>query len=52
MIDYLQNEDLCSIGVAIKKAADTDRQQMIRSADDAMYHAKQQGKNQFFIIHE
>lgn len=42
----------CSIGVAIKKAADTDRQQMIRSADDAMYHAKQQGKNQFFIIHE
>ena len=42
----------CSIGVAIKKAADTDRQQMIRCADDAMYHAKQQGKNQFFIIHE
>ena len=42
----------CSIGVAIKKAADTDRKQMIRTADDAMYHAKRNGKNQFFIIHE
>lgn len=42
----------CSIGIAIKKAADTDRRQIIRIADDAMYHAKQNGKNQFFIIHE
>ena len=42
----------CSIGVAIKKAAETDRKQIIRAADDAMYHAKQNGKNQFFIIHE
>ena len=42
----------CSIGIAIKKAADTDRKQIIRLADDAMYHAKQNGKNQFFIIHE
>ena len=42
----------CSIGVAVKKAADTDRKQMIRAADEAMYHAKQNGKNQFFMIHE
>ena len=42
----------CSIGIAIKKATDTNCKQLIRIADDAMYHAKQNGKNQFFIIHE
>ena len=42
----------CSIGIAIKKAVETDCKQLIRTADDAMYHAKQNGKNQFFIIHE
>lgn len=41
----------CSIGIAVKKAVETDRKQMIRSADEAMYYAKQNGKNQLYIIH-
>ena len=41
----------CSIGVAVQSAANTDRKQIIRCADEAMYRAKQSGKNQFYIIH-
>ena len=39
----------CSIGVAVERASDTDRRKLIHHADQSMYCAKQQGKNQYHI---
>jgi len=38
-----------SIGIALQSNVTISGDDLIRSADDAMYHAKENGKNQYFI---
>ncbi len=40
----------CSIGITIETASKTNRKTLIHHADQAMYHAKRAGKNQYYII--
>ena len=40
----------CSAGLAVGEATAGGRKRFIRLADQAMYHAKQQGKNDFHIL--
>lgn len=40
----------CSIGVTIAKADESTHESLIEDADEAMYHAKENGKNGYFIL--
>ncbi|WP_130835103.1 cyclic di-GMP phosphodiesterase [[Erwinia] mediterraneensis] len=40
----------CSIGVALAPAHGTDRESLIRNADTAMYHAKENGRGRFCVF--
>ena len=40
----------CSIGVTIAKADESTHESLIEDADEAMYHAKENGKNAYFIL--
>jgi len=40
----------CSIGVTIAKAEESTHESLIEDADEAMYHAKENGKNGYFIL--
>ncbi len=40
----------CSIGIVIERAGKTDYRKLIQSADEAMYQAKGNGKNTYYIL--
>ncbi len=40
----------CSIGIVIERAGKTDYRKLIQEADEAMYQAKGNGKNTYYII--
>ena len=40
----------CSIGVVIERKQDMDYEQLVKSSDEAMYQAKENGKNTYFIL--
>ena len=40
----------CSIGIVIERAGKTDYRMLIQSADEAMYQAKGNGKNTYYIM--
>lgn len=40
----------CSIGIVIERAGKTDYRKLIQEADEAMYQAKGNGKNTYFIM--
>lgn len=40
----------CSIGIVIERAGKTDYRKLIQAADEAMYQAKGNGKNTYYIL--
>lgn len=40
----------CSIGIVIERAGKTDHRKLIQEADEAMYQAKGNGKNTYYIM--
>ena len=40
----------CSIGVVIEQSKDMDYETLVKSSDEAMYRAKEKGKNTYFIL--
>jgi len=40
----------CSIGIVIERAGKTDYRNLIQGADEAMYQAKDNGKNTYYIV--
>ena len=40
----------CSIGIVVERAGKTDYRKLIQEADEAMYQAKGNGKNTYYIM--
>ena len=40
----------CSIGVVIEQSKDMNYETLVKSSDEAMYRAKEKGKNTYFIL--
>ena len=53
VINGVTNEQMpipCSIGIVIEHAGKTDYRELIQAADEAMYQAKEKGKNTYYIV--
>ena len=53
VINGVNNEQMpipCSIGIVVERAGKTDYRKLIQSADEAMYQAKGNGKNTYYIM--
>ena len=53
VINGVTNEQMpipCSIGIILENAGKTDYQKLIGAADEAMYQAKENGKNTYYIM--
>ena len=53
VINGVTNEQMpipCSIGIVIERAGKTDYRKLIQMADEAMYQAKGNGKNTYYIM--